>query len=234
MRGDLHQLLDADPGQAQNVHGSPCPERVFLLVEQVVSSAGGSAVITFPDQPPRRVSCCPSAAKLCPGWAARAAASSCAVASRRRSTVATSTGRTGRRSRVRASMRALRWRLTLRCSTSRPIGQGATHCTQRAGLLERPLREVEIERPDFDQALAVGDPGYRLAAGLLAGTWAGRLLVQQPLPPRGGDLWRQAQRVDARMVDFKILPESLGQVVGQVFQAVVVQAGLALTQVGDH
>ena len=52
---------------------------------------------------------------------------------RRRSTVATSTGRTGRRSRARASMRALRWRLNLRCSMSRPTGHGATHGAQRAG-----------------------------------------------------------------------------------------------------
>jgi hypothetical protein len=36
------------------------------------------------------------------------------------------------------------------------------------------------------------------------------------------------------MVDFKILPESFGQVVRQVFEAVVVQAGLALAKVGDQ
>lgn len=36
------------------------------------------------------------------------------------------------------------------------------------------------------------------------------------------------------MVNFQIFPESPGQVVGQVFQTVVVQAGLAFAQVGDQ
>ena len=36
------------------------------------------------------------------------------------------------------------------------------------------------------------------------------------------------------MVDFKVFPESPGQVVGQIFQAVVVQAGLTFVQVGDQ
>ena len=76
----------------------------------------------------------PAALKLSPGRAERAASRRAAVVARRSATVRTRTGRTGRRSRVRASMRALRWRVAfLRLTSSAPTGQGATQWAQRPG-----------------------------------------------------------------------------------------------------
>jgi hypothetical protein len=48
--GDLQQFLDPATGQAQNVHGGPCPERVFVLVSQIAPSAGGVAHHQLPGQ----------------------------------------------------------------------------------------------------------------------------------------------------------------------------------------
>ena len=51
------------------------------------------------------------------------------------------------------------------------------------------------------------------------------------LLPRVGDLAGQVQAVDAGVVALKVLPELLAQVIGEIFQALVVQGGLALPQV---
>ena len=66
--------------------------------------------------------------------AAACAAAGGGGASRRSLAVRTSTGRTGSRSRVRWSIRALRCLRSLAFWTSASlIGQGATHTAQRAG-----------------------------------------------------------------------------------------------------
>jgi hypothetical protein len=81
-----------------------------------------------------RIKVCPRKVNAWPGRVWRAAASSAAAVLRRWSTVRTSTGSTGSRSRVRASMRAFPRLAALRWLTSSsPTGQGATHRPQRAG-----------------------------------------------------------------------------------------------------
>jgi hypothetical protein len=81
-----------------------------------------------------RVRVCPAAVKRSPGWVWRAACRSASVVLRRSSTACTRTGRTGSRSRVRASIRDLRCLAALRwLISSSPMGQGATHGPQRVG-----------------------------------------------------------------------------------------------------
>jgi len=81
-----------------------------------------------------RTRVCPAAENACPGGVARAARSSTCASLRRWLTDRTSTGRTGRRSRVRASMRDLRCRAALRWLISAGLtGHRATHGPRRAG-----------------------------------------------------------------------------------------------------
>ena len=139
----------------------------------------------------------PAAVKVSPGRAWRAAASDASAALRRSAMVRTRTGRTGSRSRVRASMRALRCRWNLRWLISSPLtGQGTAHGRQAGGILDRPLRQVEVEGPDRRQALAVVDP-RDVAHGLLAGARGDGLAagcaaaVSRRRPPRrAGAGWR--------------------------------------------
>src|ERR1019366_3149798 len=81
------------------------------------------------------------------------------------------------------------------------------------------------------QALPVADPfdgDDRLLAGLgRDGLGLGPLALLPPISNLAG----QVQAVDAGVVALKVLPELLAQVVGEIFQAFVVQGGLTLPQV---
>ena len=80
-----------------------------------------------------RVRVCPAAENACPGGVSRAASSSASAVFRRWLTAWTSAGRTGRRSRVRASIRDLRCRAALRWLISAALtGHRATQAPQRA------------------------------------------------------------------------------------------------------
>ena len=115
--------------QAQNARSSSMPRSrrrpVAGSSTQILSV--GRVVI-------ERVKVCPRKVNAWPGRVWQAAASSAAAVARRWSTVRTSTGSTGSRSRVRASMRAFRRLAALRWLISSSLtGQGATHRPQRAG-----------------------------------------------------------------------------------------------------
>jgi hypothetical protein len=97
-----------------------------------------------------------------------------------------------------------------------------------------PLRQVKVEGPDRDQALAVVDP-RDVDHGLLAGARGDGLRPgAKPLLPGGGYLSGKVQAGDARVVALQVLPEAPAQEVGQVVQACVVQRGLTLPQVVDQ
>ena len=81
-----------------------------------------------------RTRVCPAAVNSWPGCAGRAAVSSAAASWRHWAAARARTGSTGSRSRVRASIRALRRRTNFRrARSSGLIGQGATHGPHRAG-----------------------------------------------------------------------------------------------------
>jgi hypothetical protein len=97
-----------------------------------------------------------------------------------------------------------------------------------------PLRQVEVEGPDRDQALAVVDP-RDVDHGLLAGARGDGLRPgAQPLFPGGCHPGGKIQAGDARVVALQVLPEAPAQEVGEVLQAGVVQRGLTLSQVVDQ
>ena len=114
-------------------------------------------------------------------------------------------------------MRDLRCRAALRwLISSSPIGQGATHCAQRAGSSTRPLGQVQVERPDRGQALAVADP-RRTVTGVFSPVAVVTVfvVVRSRCFQRGGDLGGQVQAVDAGMVAFEVVPEHVAQVGGE-------------------
>ena len=128
-----------------------------------------------------------------PGLVPRAACSSAWASACWRAAERTSTGRTGSRSRVRASIRDLRCRWTLPWMVSaRPTGHGAAHCRPPAGVIDGPLGQVEVEGPHRGQELAVADPlgvDHGLAAvgggdGLLA--WSAAAVSRRRRPRRSG------------------------------------------------
>ncbi|WP_207386276.1 hypothetical protein [Protofrankia symbiont of Coriaria ruscifolia] len=136
--GELGQFLDADSGGAQDLDRGERPEGVVLFVAEVSAFAGDG--VGGPDLGGGRASWrdagqgLPAAVNDITGGACRAAASRAAASVRRWSTLRARTGRTGSRSRVRASMRDLRRRLSFFWSISSLLmGQGATHRAQRAG-----------------------------------------------------------------------------------------------------
>ena len=171
--GDLQQFLDPDSGGSQDLDAWPRPRTRGL------PPSPGPAVCRRPGRRPRS---CRRARGDRAGEGLsgdgeaipRAGLRGRPAGARRRvlrcsSTVRTRTGRTGSRWRVRASMRDLRCRAALRwLISSSPMGQGATHGRPAGGVLERPLGQVQVERPNRCQALAVADPFHgdgRLVAG---------------------------------------------------------------------
>ena len=99
--------------------------------------------------------------KVCPIAVLRAASSTSAASWRRRSAVRRSAGSTGSRSRVRASMRDLRCRLSFRrLISSLPTGQGATQARPAGGVFDGPVSQVEIEGSHGGEAFAVVDPRH--------------------------------------------------------------------------
>ena len=177
--GQFGQFLDPDAGHAQDLHGGPGPERAVFLAGQVAALAG--AGVLGPDagrwssgRAPARRSVCPAAVNCSPGAAAwrglqrvrRRPARGC----RRRRP-----GRAGRAA-VRGS-----------AGPSGTCGGGVPSCgtdlagADRAGhrprsppgrVVQRPLGDVEVERPDRGQAVGgarpragdLGDAARRAAA----------------------------------------------------------------------
>ena len=110
-------------------------------------------------------------------------------------------------------------------------GAGRHPLSPAGGVLERPLGQVQVERPNRCQALAVTDP-FHGDGRLVAGDGGDGLLPgAQPLLPRGGDLGCQVQAVDAGMVAFEVFPERVPQVRGEAAQAAVVQRRCAFAQI---
>src|SRR6266498_5893683 len=94
-------------------------------------------------------------------------------------------------------------------------------------VLDCPVSQVQVDGPHWGEALAVAEPlGGRRR--LLPGRGGdGGCLGLQPLFPGAGHVGGQVQAVDAGMVMFDVGPEHPGQVVGQGFQAGVVEGWLA-------
>ena len=143
-----------------------------------------------------------------PGLVSRAACSSARASACCRAAERTRTGRTGSRSRVRASIRDLRCRWTLPWMVSAAAdGAGRGPASPPGGVIDGPLGQVEVEGPDRGQELAVADPlgvDHGLAAG---GGGDGLRLGPHALFPGVGDLGAEVQAVDAGMVGFQVRPE---------------------------
>ena len=137
-------------------HGE-APERFFLLVGQVTALAGVGVLgphpaAAVPWRATARRSVPPVPSMISPGGVATAAWRRRAVAFLRSAAVRARTGSTGSRSRVRWSIRALRRRAFLG-PVDLGVADRARDCPLRppSGLLDGPLGEVEVERPDGDQ-----------------------------------------------------------------------------------
>jgi hypothetical protein len=103
-----------------------------------------------------------------------------------------------------------------------------------AGLLDGPLRQVQVEGPHRGQALAVADPldgdgGLRARAG-----HDGLLPGPQTLLPGFGHVCGQVQAADAGVMALEVFPEPAGQGRGKLPQAAVIQRGLPLLQVAHQ
>ena len=84
------------------------------------------------------------------------------------------------------------------------------------GIFDGPLGQIQVEGPNWCQALAIAD-SFNGDDGLLARAGDDRLPSgAQPLLPRCGDLRWKVQAVDAGMVAFQVLPEPIPQVRGEV------------------
>ena len=100
-----------------------------------------------------------------------------------------------------------------------------------AGLLDRPLRQVQVEGPHRGQALAVADP-LDGDDGLLARAGHDGLRPgPQALLPGFGDLARAGAGCDAGVMALEVFPEPAAQGGGKLPQAAVIQRGLSLLQV---
>ncbi|CAN5281708.1 hypothetical protein BH24GEM2_BH24GEM2_06310 [soil metagenome] len=103
--------------------------------------------------------------------------------------------------------------------------------TPAAGVLHRPVRQVEVEGPDRSQTLPVVDPGHRDLRAHTACCGAALADRAQPLLPGIGNLTGEPEVLDARVMGLDVCPEQLAEEVGQRLQARVVQGGLTLAQV---
>ena len=112
-------------------------------------------------------------------------------------------------------------------------GAGRGPACPPAGVFDRPLGQVEVEGPDRGQELTVADPLGFDHGHAAAGQGDGLRLGPHPLLPRAGDLGAQVQAVDAGVVGFQVGPEH-AQPVGQLFQAGVIDRGLAFFEIVDQ
>ena len=156
---------------------------------------------------------CPPAVKDWPGLVPRAAARSAAASLRRWSAVRIRTGSTGRRSRVRASIRDLRCRSVLAPADLLGADRAGHGPGTPAGrVFDRPVSEVQVERADRGQAFAVVDPGdgarsrpepdaRRAGLGTVAGAVSRRRRLRRCRLEAG----------DAGVVRFDIGPEQLAE-----------------------
>ena len=127
-----------------------------------------------------------------PGAVSRAACKRRAAAACRPAAVRTSTGRTGSRSRVRWSIRALRCLRSLaRLISASLTGHGTAHGAPAGGVLSGPLGDVEVEgaHPQqlvLDVQAGAGDHGLlAVAAGGCVFSSAGRVSRRGPPPAAG-------------------------------------------------
>ena len=171
---------------------------------------------------------CPPAVNSSPGAAARAASSRAAASLR----LAVDGGGEGGQDgepfagpRVHAGLGPGLLLLVLDVAAADGAGHGPR--PPAGGVVQGPLGEVEVERPDDHQDVVGGLPGDDLlaAAGRADGPGLDALL------PRGGDVGRQVQGADAGVVGLQVLPEPQHQGRGQLDEGAVVDAGLALAQV---
>jgi hypothetical protein len=111
------------------------------------------------------------------------------------------------------------------------LGVTAPHRTRhRPGrprrVLERPLRDIEVEGPHRDEDVQRGEPLADSSVSLDHGS--------NSLPPGFGDVLGQVQRVDAGMVRFQVRPER-GEDTGVCGEGAVVQRRAPLVHVAhDH
>ncbi len=233
--GELEEFLDPDAGGAEHLDDRPGPEGVVFLPGQVVAFA---AWVVGPDPMPGlraavRVKDCPPAVNVPPGGVRLAAAACSAVWAWCSAAERTSTGRTGRRSRVRASMRDLRRRSSLRVLTSVLADRAGRGPRPPAGrVLGRPAGQVQVEGADREQGVPAGEPwlpAVRLPAGGKQSVLVRSRCFQAAATPR-----RQVQAADAGMVVLEVGPEVPAELLGQRVQAAVVQGGLAFLEVVDE
>ncbi len=107
------------------------------------------------------------------------------------------------------------------------IGQGAAHTAQRAGILDGPLRDVEVEAPARASVRPWRSGGGRHLDPLAGRVGHGALLVGQLLLPGPDDLRWEAQGVDARRKGFDAGPEQPRQGARDRVEAGEVQRRLA-------
>ncbi|KOV83126.1 hypothetical protein ADL03_21400 [Nocardia sp. NRRL S-836] len=89
-----------------------------------------------------------------------------------------------------------------------------------------PVRDVEIERANGEE------DAVPVRAGLpLAGASA---LESSPFLPRGGDLWREVDHVQAGVVLFDVLPEHTSEQANEATQRHVVHLGSTFAQVANQ
>ena len=137
--GDLAELFNPDACLVEGFGARPGPERVvFGAVRSARTPLAGSSAHTrtacLPAEVTVRRSVAPPEVNSSPGAAAAAAARRPAVAVRWARTRASSAGIAGSRSRVRWSIRDLRWVLVFRNATAVSFtGLGATQAAQRPG-----------------------------------------------------------------------------------------------------
>ena len=173
--GQLGQLLDPDAGVAQDFHGRPGPERRGAL------RGSGRGACPWRGPRPRSgrwpwATARPGAVSCPPAVNARQAGQPRQAASRaaglRRSAAAdlSSTGRTGRRSRVRWSIRALRRDTLLGVRDLFGADRARRGPLPPPGrVVGGPLGDVEVERAHREQGAGRACPRHRLRGTVCSG-----------------------------------------------------------------
>jgi hypothetical protein len=100
-----------------------------------------------------------------------------------------------------------------------------------AGVFQGPLGDIEVEGPHLGECVPVVEPlDFRVRASAV-GAGDGRVFGAHPLLPLPDDVRGEAETVSVGVVVLDVLPEALAKVVGERLQAVVVQSGLAFTEI---
>ena len=220
---ELGEFLDPDAGVAQDLDGGPGPERVVFFAGQVAAFAGAGVLGPDPARSPvamtARRSVCPPAVNTSPGPAAarrRAGAAACRARSVDGGDQDGQDGQPFAGPLVHAGLAAATASCVL--DVARPDRAGHGPRPPPGRVVDGPLGDVEVERADGDQGVGRCGPG-RAARGA-AGAVTDRSSWQDPLLPAGGDRRGQAQRADAGMVEFQVLPEQPAQDVARLRRVV--------------